>query len=132
MSDFYHVCRWCRWYDKQKCINPYIREVEVGGIPVIDYISEQGELAEIIKEGFTEVAFTEFEEKLRLTKLSQKAKKELLSSLGGDIENIKKEWEQSLDEALCNGLRNKVESHLQQEAGMTIKEPSEFYCKFFE
>lgn len=123
MNDLYKNCRWCHWYEKGKCLHG---KTFKGSSTDIEYLSEEGIVSEAIKEGFSEQPFSELKRNLE-SSLSKKKAKEFMQAFYEELEAVKIEWTESIDEAVTSALQNVVDKDETAE----IIEPEEFCCKYF-
>ena len=126
MDEVYHNCQWCKWFRSNQCLNDEVFEQR----PKIALFPfwEEGHLSEAIQESFTPVKFKRLEQALLDSKLSQKRVKEIMQIVGGEIENAFNHWTQSIDDSVATALAN---YDFGGEDNVIIKNPNNFYCKFF-
>lgn len=125
-EDFYKNCRWCHWFKNGKCLHD--KTFRSSSETDIMYFSEEGIISEAIKEGFTEKAFSELKSNLE-SKLSKKKAKEFMQAFFEELEAVKNDWTETIDEAVTTALQNAIDASADVEA--EIIEPEEFCCKYF-
>jgi hypothetical protein len=124
-DEIYRKCRFCHYWADGKCVNEQnfkLDELEV------HKFSEDGVLSEAITESIGDVKFSDFEQALRESKLSQKAVLELLQVLYDEWEDIKVNLVERIDECVSVVLNN---FDLGEQVCVKISEPSEFSCSNF-
>lgn len=123
MDDLYKNCRWCHWYKEGACLH---ERTFKGSTTDIEYLSEEGIVSESIKEGFSEQGFPKLKANLE-SSLSKKKAKEILQSFFEELESVKIDWTESIDESVTTALQNAADADGKAE----IIEPEEFFCKYF-
>ena len=124
MTDLYHCCRWCKWFDGTKgvCTN------EQAFDNVLYPFWENGNLSEAIKEGFKDFKFDELESALIESKLSIKRVTEIMKLFGEELESAFMNWTESIDDSVSIAMTN---YDFGRDNGVSIKDPSDFHCKHF-
>lgn len=128
MNDLYHNCRWCKWFDMKsgKCTNEQVfGELDDN---VLYPFWEDGHLSEAIREGFEDFKFNELETALIESKLSTKRVKEIMKLFNEELESAFANWTESIDDSVSTALNN---YDFRLADGIPIKDPSDFYCKYF-
>ena len=123
MTDLYHCCRWCKWFDGTKgvCTKQTFDNV-------LFLFWENGDLSEAIKEGFKDFKFDELESALIESKLSKKRVTEIMKLFGEELESALMNWTESIDDSVSTALNN---YDFGRDNGVSIKDPSDFHCKHF-
>ena len=126
-NDLYHNCQWCKYFDRetQTCVNE--RAFELDDDFDFSPFTEEGHLAEAIKEGFSGFKFTELKQALFKSSLSKKKQAEILKVFESELETAQMNWTESIDGAVSVALKN-FDFDL---GGVSIVDPSEFHCKHF-
>jgi len=128
MNDLYHNCCWCKWFDmkSRKCTNEQV----FGKLDdnVLYPFWEDGHLSEAIREGFKDFKFNELETALIESKLSTKRVKEIMKLFNEELESAFANWTESIDDSVSTALNN---YDFELADGIPIKDPSDFYCKYF-
>jgi hypothetical protein len=125
MEDLYKNCRWCRWFEKGKCLN---QQALKSSSVDIQYYSEQAIVSEAIEEGFFDAPFPELRSNLE-SKLSKKKADEIMKAFYEELEAIKIEWVVSIDESVSSSLNNAI--NREGKSGVEIVDPEEFHCRYF-
>lgn len=123
IDDLYYNCRHCRFFDKGKCThgNTFTAtEIDVG------LISEEGTIAEAIREGFSDYKFRETEMKLS-SYLSGKRAKEVMKTFLEELEGIKNIWVEDIDSEITIAIQNAIDG-----SDPEIYDPDTFYCRYFD
>jgi hypothetical protein len=126
MTDLYHCCRWCKWFSGGKCTNE--QAFDALDDNVLYPFWENGNLSEAIKEGFKDFKFDELETALIESKLSKKRVTEIMKLFGEELESAFMNWTESIDGSVSTALTN---YDFGRDDGVSIKDPSDFHCKFF-
>ena len=126
MTDLYHCCRWCKWFSGRKCTNE--QAFDALDDNVLYPFWENGNLSEAIKEGFKDFKFDELETALIESKLSKKRVTEIMKLFGEELESAFMNWTESIDGSVSTALTN---YDFGRDDGVSIKDPSDFHCKFF-
>ena len=126
----YNVCRYCKYFEKGCCINRYVYSLDETSEVETYKFSEDGTLAEAIKEGIGAVKFKDFEQALFESKISKKAAKELLSVLYGEFEDITANLIEQIDESVSKALDN-YDFNDGDIIGVEVLNPGEHSCKGF-
>ena len=124
MDDIYHCCRWCKWFQSDKCTNS---EFTIDSLNINSFY-EEGYLSEAIKEGFNEKKLHELESALSESKISKKKQSEILKVFHEELEAIKVDWVEEIDNQVSKAINN---FDFTVEDGVEITNPTEFYCKNF-
>lgn len=133
MDEMYHACRWCRSYTRGKCCRG-IAEPDSSTIDWVYSVAESGQLSEVLEESLNSADQKDFKSELQLKlkdyKVSKKHIAEFMELFDGCMQ-------QFLDDQ-CRTLCDENISLLYQNMpdlksdGVTIKDPEEFCCKYFE
>ena len=123
MEDLYKNCRWCHWFKNGQCLHDKtFRSVSSDST----YLAEEGVISEAIKGGFSEQAFQQLKSNLE-SKLSKKKASEFMQAFYEELEVIKANWTETIDEAVTTALQNAIG----EDEAAEIIEPEEFCCKYF-
>lgn len=127
-DDMYRTCRWCKYYDNKTgtCINNRAFD-EADKIEFYSFY-EDGHLSEAIKEGFKEFKFNELETTLIGSKLSKKRVEKIMKVFHEELETAFVNWTESIDDSVSTALE-KFDFDIKK--GVSIKDPTEFSCKYF-
>lgn len=123
MDDLYKNSHWCHWFKDGKCV--HIRTFKSSKTEIV-YLTEEGVISEAIKEGFSEQNFYKLKINLE-SKLSKKKVNEFMQAFFEELEEIKSDWTESIDEAVTIALKNAVD----EEEIAEIIDPENFCCKYF-
>ena len=128
MTDLYHCCRWCKWFDGTKGVCTNEQAFDKVEDNVLYPFWENGNLSEAIKEGFKDFKFDELETALIESKLSKKRVTEIMKLFGEELESAFMNWTESIDDSVSTALNN---YDFGRDDGIPIKDPSDFHCKYF-
>ena len=130
-NELYHSCRWCKWYQKNTCRNDQaFGEAD----DTIDFYKfyENGHLSAAIEEGYATIDWRYIQSKIeeKTVRASKATITSILDFLKEEVEEFKKNSTESIDESVSQALNN---FNFQDEntSGIEIKEPYDFYCKYF-
>lgn len=123
MNDPYKNCCNCWWYANGKCQH---KETFINGVNNAYQVTENGLLAEAIKEGFVAKRFTKLQRNLE-SKLSKKKAAEFMEAFYEELEQVQNEWQNEIDEAVSTMLIHNLDSDTPD-----IVNPRRFYCKYYE
>lgn len=127
-SSLYRSCRWCKCFDLKNgvCLN----DRSFGASDGIDFTPfyEDGHLAESIREGLNETRFNDLEQALVESRLSKKRISEIMKTFYQELDDAFINWTESIDNCVSTSLNH---FDFGYPGGTKIKEPNEFYCKFF-
>lgn len=128
IEEMYQNCRGCLHFGNGSCnkLSEHIEVTEKGGLPQIYKLSEEGKIAEVIKDAYTPIKFNRLEELLSKYGLSDKRVAEVMSVLEEDLEDAKDEWATEIDLALVSLLDGR-----DTEYEYSINNPIKFCCKEF-
>ena len=128
MNDLLHTCRYCKAFKNGVCLNkPFVNE---GGISPIQLFSEEGKIAEIIAESWTQVLYKNLNDCLNTLKVSQKVREEIVQSANVDVLIARHEWAEKIDANIVNALSEPLQEMI--EADYIIRDPERFSCKLWE
>lgn len=128
MDDIYHVCKYCKYYEKG-CCTKQIFDTYDSNISPVQLQSENGNIAQAINEGFTEPDFYKIINKLKELKLSKRKIDEVIKVIYETVDEAKIEWVQEIDASITNCLADDYYLDIDK---LTIKEPDSFYCSNWE
>lgn len=121
-DDMYHCCRWCKHYIDGVC-----KEIEVEENTVEQFI-EGGEVSEVVKESFSDMKFTRFQDFLKSnTRLSEKMVHEAMYRIHSDLDQAKVEWIEEIVSHLSIFFRNNMEDKY-----FVPPDINTFYCNKWE
>lgn len=128
VDEMYHNCRGCLHFENGSCnkLAEHIEVEEKGGLPQMYTLSEEGKIAEVIKEAYTPVEFERLRELLSKYGLSNKRVTEVMSVLEEELDEAQHEWATEIDLALVGFLENEPTEH-----EYYINNPRNFCCKEF-
>jgi translation elongation factor EF-Tu-like GTPase len=128
IEEMYHNCRGCLHFENGSCnkLHEHIEVEEKGGLPQIYKLSEEGKIAEVIKEAYTPVEFERLRELLSKYGLSNKRIAEVMGVLEEELEEAQHEWATEIDLALVSLLDGR-----DTEYEYSINNPVNFCCKEF-
>jgi hypothetical protein len=128
-DELYHSCRWCKYWDGKKCVCTNDRAFDELDDNVLYPFWEDGHLSEAIREGFKNFKFAKLEAALIESKLSKKRVKEIMEIFNAELElDAQMNWTESIDDAVSTALNN---FDFGADDGIPIKDPEDFYCKYF-
>lgn len=134
MDDMYHVCRWCRYYKNGKCFKGFAsHDLDED----VYEVAESGELSEVIEEtlnsSFPKDLIEGIKDILRGYKVSEKRIKEVEKFYNEKLpEVLDFDLKEKLDEAISILYQGSAERSAEIKRGLTINDPEDFYCKYFE
>ena len=119
-------CRWCHHYKSGKCLrmDKILREKEVS---FTDTFIEEGKLEEAIKESLTEPDISRVK-RLLSKYLSGTRCKEVLEALETELTLYKQELVENIGYSVGLALAGSEPSVEEYE----LRDPEDFYCKYFE
>lgn len=128
IDEMYHNCRGCLHFENGSCnkLHEHIEVEEKGGLSQIYKLSEEGKIAEVIKEAYIPIKFCQLKDLLRKYGLSNKRIAEAMSVLEAGLEYAKCAWAKEIDLALVRFLENEPTEH-----EYSINNPRNFCCKEF-
>ena len=134
-SDNYHCCRWCHYYKNGKCLRDDIIGSEDEDLSVYQVL-ESGKLDAVLEEVIASQKTPEFKKVEALVRewgVSQKRLKEFSNLLMECIENTKTDID--IRDEISGAVSSLYETELSGRAdnfdGIPIKNPEDFYCKYF-
>lgn len=126
-EEWYHNCRWCRHNHNGKCT----KTSEIFESPVSDELYElveNGELSEVIKEGLKLPKMSKLENLLQWYGISQKRQVEILKAIREELEDFTPTLVVEIDSSVGCFIVNAV----RKSAELELKDPENFYCKYYE
>lgn len=131
LDEMYHVCRWCKYYDKGVCINGCFGCAD--GVDILDIyaIAESGKLSGVIEETLNSIKPVKLERELRDKLLSFKLSNKR-------VDEVIQVFRECLSEFLDFDCKPKLDTEISrlyqnvetgEEQGVEIRDPSTFYCK---
>lgn len=127
-NSWQHCCRWCHHFSNGKCMCP---DIEGGEYVDVTYISENGYVAEVLKESIGSVDrkdFKELEYLLREWKVSEKRIKEFKDTFEKCFEEWQQEAVEQIDEDVTKCFNKHLEEDFNYEVGVEILDPREHCC----
>lgn len=117
-EDFYIKCKWCNWYKEGKCLN----QEKIKGKADIYRIFENGYAREALEEINLNNYFQDLTLNILNSKLSKKEQNRIIKEFQ---EEVKDEIEDLISEVVLGVLKDNLL------IDVTIKDPDNFYCKYF-
>jgi len=123
-EDMYRVCRWCKYFDAktQTCVND--RAFHMDDDFDFSQFTENGHLAEAIREGFKDFKFVQLEQALFESSLSKKKQAEIMKLFREELDDAFVNWTESIDDSVSTALTNFDFEF----GGVSVVEPSDFCC----
>ena len=129
-----HCCRWCHYYEHGKCYHPSITNSFVDNSQKIYKVAEDGTLSEALKEVMADttlhVMSREIKNLLTFHGLSNKKAEEVLTEIMESIEIRDNKLIENLDDKI-SVLYQKAADEVDEDVGVEIAYPDEFYCNEF-
>ena len=134
-NDMYHCCRWCHYFKNGKCLKDSIIDNEPEDLKVYEVI-ESGKLHEMLREVFSSLTKEDFEEiegLVRTWGVSQKKLRELKRTVKDSIEHFGDNPDviDTLADEISELYVEELSNGKQFAEGIPIKDPEDFYCKYF-
>lgn len=135
LEDMYRCCRWCKWYQGERCINEAFTGYQVDPDGVYK-VAEDGRLSGVIEETLHSVDIGKMEadlkEVLRELKVSEKKIKSFFEGFGDCLNEFYDfKCKDSLDEAISVLYQNDAIRRDKEGGGIYIRDPESFYCREF-
>ena len=129
-----HACRYCHYYEHGKCYHPYLTHSYVDNSMKIYKVAEDGTLSEALKEVMADTTLhimsREIKNLLTFHGLSNKKAEEVLTDIMESIEVRDNKLIENLDDKI-SVVYQKAADEVDEDVGVEIAYPDEFYCKEF-
>lgn len=126
-EELYHNCRWCKYYSQGDCLRS--SEVFYSSVNVdLFNLVESGKISEAIQEGLTLPKLRKLENFLSGSNLSKKLQKEILQTVGAELEECIPTMVEGINDSVGKVICN-LEIGTKD---LELKDPESFYCKHFE
>lgn len=134
MDSMYHACRWCRNYEKGKCMCDKIDEPESTAVDYVFDVAESGQLSEVLEESLHSADQQAFKDTLRVKLIDWKISGKHITEFTELFDECMMEFLDTKCKPLCDENVSRLYQHMPEpeSKGAIIKDPEEFCCKYFE